>query len=178
VYHSHKSKNYEIEIIMKANSHFKFSFCTVFITFMCFTASAQNADDFVGNWLTPAKDGIVRLERCSIGKGLPITALCGTVVWDAGVDDPKRTIPLDCNRKVAEYAKFESGVWTRGWVFDTRINKVYNSKLRIKDGNLHARAFLANEMYGETEVWTRVTTVPSGCGGKTFEHTPIKGYGN
>jgi uncharacterized protein (DUF2147 family) len=163
---------------MLSHSCVKFCFGVILMASISFSAKAQNADDFVGNWLTPSKDGIVRLERCAIGRGLPTTALCGIVVWDAGVDDPKRTLPLDCNRKVAEYAKFESGVWTRGWVFDTRINKVYNSKLRIKDGNLHARAFLANEMYGETEVWTRVTTVPSGCGGKTFEHTPIKGYGN
>lgn len=147
------------------------------MAFLCFPVIAQTADDFLGNWLTPAKDGIVRLERCAIGKGLPQTALCATVVWDVNLNDAKRTILLDCNRKVAEYAKFESGVWTKGWVFDTRINKVYNSKLRMKEGNLHARAFLANEMYGETEVWTRVATVPAGCDGKSFENATIKGYG-
>ncbi len=149
-----------------------------YIIFMAgFTAAAvqaQNAEDFVGNWITAAGDGIVRLEMCSMGRGLPATALCGTVVWDIQLDNPKRTVPLDCNRKVVEYSKFENNAWIKGWVFDIRTNKTYNSKLRLKEGKLHARAFLANEMFGETEIWTRVSTVPPGCEGKKFEGTLIK----
>jgi uncharacterized protein (DUF2147 family) len=142
--------------------------------FACTIAQAQNAEDFIGNWITPGGDGIVRLEMCSMGRGLPATALCGTVVWDIQLDNPKRTIPLDCNRKVVEYSKFENNAWTKGWAFDTRTNKTYNSKLRLKDGKLHSRAFLANEMFGETEIWTRVSIVPPGCEGKKFESTLLK----
>lgn len=139
------------------------------------SASAQSADDYVGKWMTAAGDGVVSLERCSLGRGLPATGLCGTVVWDRNVGDPKRKEALDCNRKVVEYAKFDGSSWTKGWAFDARTNKTYYALLRLKDGKLQSRTYVANEMYGETEVWTRLTEVPPGCEGKTPEARVLKG---
>ncbi|WP_296442794.1 DUF2147 domain-containing protein [Rhodoferax sp. UBA5149] len=132
-------------------------------------ARAQTADDYVGHWLTAAGDGVVSLERCALGKNSSSMGLCGVVVWDRNVEKPQRTEPLDCNRKVVEFAQFDGTSWTKGWAYDSRTNKTYRSKIRLKDGKLHARYYLGHEMFGESEVWARVSQVPSGCAGKSPE---------
>ncbi|WP_296442799.1 DUF2147 domain-containing protein [Rhodoferax sp. UBA5149] len=139
------------------------------------SACAQSADDYVGKWMTAAGDGVVSLERCPLGRGMPASGLCGTVVWDRNVGDPKRTEALDCNRKVVAYARFDGSSWTRGWAFDSRTNRTYYNRLRLKDGKLQSRSYAANEMYGETEIWTRVSEVPPGCEGKTPGVRMLKG---
>ncbi len=130
-------------------------------------AQAQSADDYVGSWLTAAGDGVVSLERCTIAKDHSSQGLCGIVVWDRNVGNPQRTEPLDCNRKVFEFAQFDGSAWSKGWAFDSRTNRTYHSKIRLKDGKLHARYYLGHEMFGESEVWTRVAQVPSGCASKS-----------
>ncbi|MDR7151836.1 uncharacterized protein (DUF2147 family) [Hydrogenophaga palleronii] len=127
-------------------------------------AQAQDkADDFTGYWMTAQRDGVVQLARCPLYKNAPPTGLCGVIVWDAEVDNPTRSASLDCNRKVFEAAKFDAGVWKDGWAFDTRKRKFYSTKLRLKGGNLHVRAYVGSEINGETEVFSRVAEVPTGC---------------
>ena len=142
------------------------------------SAQAQDSGDgFVGHWMTAQGEGIVRLERCPLYKNAPPTALCGVIVWDAEVDNPQRSTSLDCNRKVFEASKFEGGVWTNGWAFDTRKRKFYSAKLRMKGGNLHVRAYVGSEINGETEVFTRVADVPPGCEDRKPESTSVTGVG-
>jgi uncharacterized protein (DUF2147 family) len=137
----------------------------------------DGGDDFVGYWKTAQGEGIVQLQRCPLYKNAPPTALCGVVVWDAEVSNPKRSTSLDCNRQVFEASKFEGGVWKDGWAFDTRKRKFYSARLRMKGGNLHVRAYVGSEINGETEIFTRVAEVPSGCEQRTPEPTSIKGVG-
>ena len=139
--------------------------------------SADTGEEFVGYWQTAQGDGVVQLKRCSIYKDAPPTALCGVIVWDAESANPRRTAPLDCNRKVFEATKFDAGVWKDGWAFDTRKNKFYSVKLRLKDGRFHARAYVGSEITGETEIFTRVAQVPLGCDGRQPESTSVKGVG-
>lgn len=139
--------------------------------------AADESDAFVGFWKTLQGDGIVQLQRCSLFKNAPPTALCGTIVWDAAVDDPRRTTPLDCNRKVFEAQRFENGAWRGGWAFDTRKKRFYSATLRLKDGQLNARAYVGSELTGETEVFVRVAEVPRGCEGRAPESTSVKGAG-
>jgi len=139
-------------------------------------AQAQvNGDEFSGYWKTAEGDGIVQLQKCSMYKFAPPTALCGVIVWDVEVNNPKRTLPLDCNRKIFEATRFENGVWQNGWAFDTRQKKFYNTKLRMKDGQLRVRVFVGTEVNGETMVFTRVNEVPPGCEGKQPDASSVKG---
>lgn len=140
-----------------------------------FALAGVGSDEFLGYWKTPEGDGIVQLKRCALYRDAQPTALCGVVVWDSDAANPNRTIPLACNRKVFEAAKFDDGVWKDGWAFDTRRKKFFSVKLRLKDDNLHVRAFVGSEMNGDTEIFTRVTTVPAGCEGRMPEPTKVKG---
>lgn len=141
-------------------------------------AQAQDrADDFVGYWMTAQRDGVVQLARCPLYKDAPPTGLCGVIVWDAEVENPNRSQALDCNRKVFEATKFDSGVWKDGWAFDTRTRKFHSARLRLKDGNLHVRAYVGSEINGATEVFTRVDAVPRGCEQRAPDPTSVKGIG-
>lgn len=137
----------------------------------------DKADDFVGHWMTLQRDGIVQLTRCPLYKNAPPTALCGVIVWDAEVDNPKRSNALDCNRKVFEATRFDNGVWKDGWAFDTRTRKFHSARLRMKDGNLHVRAYVGSEINGATEVFTRVADIPPGCEDRRPESTSVTGVG-
>jgi uncharacterized protein (DUF2147 family) len=139
--------------------------------------AAEDGEPFIDYWKTLQGDGIVQLQRCALFKNAPSTALCGTIVWDAEVDNPRRATPLDCNRKVFEANRLENGVWKGGWAFDTRKKRFYSATLRVKEGQLHVRAFVGSEVNGETEIFQRVTEVPKGCEGRSPESTSVKGVG-
>lgn len=140
-------------------------------------ACAQSADDFTGLWSTAKKDAVVRMDRCKAhAQSLSATALCGTIVWDIELNNPNRTIPLDCNRKIVQLTRFNDGVWERGWAFDSRDEKSYEVKLRISEDRqkLIARLYVGNEMQGKNETFYRIAKVPPGCEGKRPERIVIK----
>ncbi len=139
--------------------------------------AAGGGDDFVGLWRTPEGDGIVQLQKCPLFRDAPPTALCGTIVWDREVNNAQRSTPLDCNRRIFEANKFDGVSWNQGWAFDTRKRKFYHSKLRLKDGRLHARIFVGSEVNGETVIFNRVDSVPAGCEGRQPDSTAVKGWG-
>jgi uncharacterized protein (DUF2147 family) len=135
----------------------------------------DSRDDFLGYWKTAEGDGVIQLERCAMYRNAALSALCGTLVWDVDVDNPRRTTPVACNRKIFEAARFEAGVWKNGWAFDVRRKKFFSAKLRLKDGQMHVRVYVGSEMNGETMVLTRVGEVPPGCEGKKPEATTVSG---
>lgn len=140
------------------------------------SAQAQDkADDFTGYWMTAQRDGVVQLTRCPLYKDAPPTGLCGVIVWDPEVDNPKRSQALDCNRKVFEATRFDAGVWKDGWAFDTRTRKFHSARLRLKGGQLHMRAYVGSEINGVTEVFTRVDAPPRGCEQRSPDPTSVKG---
>lgn len=148
------------------------------ISFTMDGALAQvKPDDFVGNWMTSQRDGIVQLSRCALYKDAPPTALCGVVIWDINASHPSQNTPLDCNRKVFEAIKFDNGAWKGGWAFDTRSRKFHSATLRLKDDNLHVRTYVGNEVNGVTEVFTRVDEAPNDCGQRAPETISVKGVG-
>jgi len=156
----------------------------IVLTFAYFNAhaaerpSSNGSDDFVGFWATPKHDGVVKLEKCALFRDAPATALCGTIVWDDQLSNPNRTTPSDCNRKIFEADKYESGVWDRAWAFDTTRKKFFNAKLRVKDDKLVVRVFVGSEVNGETMIFTRVAAPPAGCEGRSPESTSVTGIGN
>lgn len=137
-----------------------------FASVLTCSAHAQSTDSFLGTWASADGEGIVRFERCGILKDGAKTNLCGIVVWDRMAGVPGNLRPLDCNRLVAQFRRFEQDHWTEGVVFDPRTKKTYRATARLKNSELHLRAFIGSELFGETEVLTRVSQVPSTCEGK------------
>lgn len=123
-------------------------------------AVATGRDDALGYWLTQEQDGAVEFAKCP---GNPAW-LCGFIVWDK---DATRNDPGGCGKQIAQLMRFERDTWTDGWAIDPRTDKRYHASLKLDSRHhqpvLLLRAFVGVELFGETEVLTRVPTVPAGC---------------
>jgi uncharacterized protein (DUF2147 family) len=63
--------------------------------------------------------------------------------------------------QIAQLERFDKEAWRDGWLYDPRDKKKYKGVLRVKEGELHMRAFVGTEVLGQTEQMTRVETLPS-----------------
>lgn len=117
------------------------------------TAHALSPDDAKGLWMSAEKDGVVEFKPCA---NKP-TALCGHIVWDKDAGTPGDT----CGMQIAQLERFDEEAWRDGWLYDPRDKKKYKGVLRVKEGELHMRAFVGTEVLGQTEQMTRVETLPS-----------------
>lgn len=121
-------------------------------------ASAASPADAQGLWMSAQKDAVLEFKPCDD----QATALCGRIVWDKDAGTPA----AQCGVVVARLDRFDRDAWRDGWVFDPRDRKKYRGALRVKEGDLHIRAYIGNEMLGQTEQLSRVTALPASpsCG--------------
>lgn len=116
-------------------------------------ARAAMPDDAKGRWLTAEKDGVIEFKPCDDRPA----ALCGRIVWDKDAGGPKDS----CGLLIAQFQRFDADAWRDGWVFDPRDNKKYKGVLRVKEGDIHLRAYVGSEVLGQTEQMTRVEQLPA-----------------
>jgi uncharacterized protein (DUF2147 family) len=117
------------------------------------SVAAQSPDDAQGLWLTADKDAVLEFKPCTERA----SALCGRVVWDKDAGTPKDT----CGVQIAQLERYADDAWRDGWVFDPRDGKKYKGALRVKQGDLHIRAYIGTEILGQTEQLQRVTQLPA-----------------
>lgn len=116
------------------------------------TAAAAGPNDAKGLWQTADKAGVVEFQPCDKKP----SALCGRVVWDKDAGGSSDT----CDVAIAELQRYEGDAWREGWVFDPRDSKKYKGVLRVKNGEIHLRAFVGAEVLGQTEKFTRIAALP------------------
>lgn len=123
-----------------------------------FPACATGPVDAEGLWLSAQKDAVLEFKPCADKP----TALCGRIVWDKDAGTPADS----CGTLVAQLERYDKEAWRDGWVYDPRDHKKYRGVIRVKGGELHIRAFIGNEMLGQTEQLTRALAVPAApaCG--------------
>ncbi len=117
-----------------------------------------NQDAATGLWLSADKAAVIEFKTCADLKG----ALCGTIVWDKDAGTPDDA----CGVTIAKLKTWEDDAWRNGWVHDPRTKKNYKGIVRTRNDTLLVRAFIGTELLGETEVMTRVQTIPPGCKSK------------
>ncbi len=114
-----------------------------------------NDDDVPGLWLSADKAAVIEFKPCADAR----EALCGAIVWDKDAGTA-----LDaCGVMIAKLKTRRDDAWRDGWVHDPRTKKNYKGVVRTKNGALLVRAFIGTELLGETEVMTRVASIPAGC---------------
>ncbi|ATQ73987.1 hypothetical protein CR152_05225 [Massilia violaceinigra] len=119
-------------------------------------APAWAAPDTVpGLWLSADKAAVIAFKACPE----PKDALCGIIVWDkdAGTADDA------CGVMIAKLHSWQDDAWRNGWVHDPRTRKNYKGVVRTKNDTLLVRAYIGSELLGETEIMTRVASIPAGC---------------
>lgn len=116
-------------------------------------AHATTPDEAKGLWLSADGGAVIEFKPCADRP----TALCGRIVWDKDAGKPADT----CGIQIAQLDRFENDAWRDGWVYDPRDRKKYKGALRIKNGDLHIRAYIGTEILGQTEQMRRVTELPA-----------------
>lgn len=137
---------------MKPSRPLAIGLSSLLIGLLSSSAQAFSPDDAKGMWLTAEKDGVIEFMPCA---NKP-SALCGHVVWDKDAGSPNDT----CGLQIAQLERFEKDGWRDGWLYDPRDKKKYKGVVRVKEGELHMRAFVGAEILGQTEQMVRVSTLP------------------
>lgn len=115
-------------------------------------------DTVPGLWLSADKAAVIEFKSCLDAQD----ALCGIIVWDKDAGTPADA----CGVMIARLKTWQDDAWRNGWVHDPRTRKNYKGVVRTKNGTLLVRAYIGTELLGETEIMTRVASVPAGCKSK------------
>lgn len=119
---------------------------------LALSAYSATPEDAKGLWLTAEKDAVLEFKACPDKP----SSLCGHIVWEKDADKPDNT----CGLQISQMDRFANDAWRDGWLYDPRDKKKFKGVLRVKDGDLHVRAFVGAEVLGQTEQMTRTQTVP------------------
>lgn len=141
---------------MKVIAGLKMGLVTLLLTCGAMVAAhAQKADDVLGIYYTPKKDG--KIELFKVGN-----EYFGKFIWgEAGRKDTKNPAPALRTRALLGVVflsnfTYNDGEYKGGEIYDPETGKTYTSKMWLKDGNLKVRGFVGISLLGRTEVFTRV----------------------
>jgi uncharacterized protein (DUF2147 family) len=134
-------------------------------------ASAIQARDVTGVWITDDGEGAVEIAACGDKR-------CGRLVWvkdplddagrplrDANNPDPAaRQRPICGLEIIKDAAPQNDGSWDGGSVYDPEQGKVYNVMLKADNKDrLEVRGYLGIKSFGETMTWTRAPAELKRC---------------
>lgn len=120
------------------------------------TASANDALDVYGAWLTEKQNSVVVISKCD-------EAPCGEIVWidapDAQTltdtenpDEAQRARPL-IGLKMLYGFEAKKDQWKKGRIYDPETGKTYGSRLRrLEDGTLQVKGCIGPIC--QTQIWT------------------------
>lgn len=124
----------------------------------CQLPAHAGEDPVPGLWLSADKAAVIEFKACPDAA----QSMCGTIVWDKDAG----TVDDACGVVIAKLKTRQDDTWRDGWVHDPRTKKNYKGTVRTRGGTLLVRAYIGTELLGETEVLTRVSSIPAGCRAK------------
>jgi uncharacterized protein (DUF2147 family) len=148
----------------------KTKFFTLFALVLFFSTSclfAQDADKFLGYWLTQDGDSQVKIFKSKDGK------YYGDIKWLKTPNEPDGTAKLDKNNSDENLKKrpvlglqilksFEYDAkdkeWVDGTIYDPKNGKTYKCFIRFKEGDentLIVKGFIGISLLGREVVWQR-----------------------
>lgn len=126
-------------------------------------ASASNADDIVGIWLSASGEGKIQIYK----EG---DRYFGKLYWMKEPNGPKGNPKLDNNNPdpalrnkpllglvILKNFRYNDGEWSGGLIYDPKNGKEYKSYIKLKDPQtLSLRGYIGISLLGRTELWKRV----------------------
>lgn len=133
------------------------SFCIIFLLIAGICFAQQKADDILGKYMTPDKDGILQIIQ-EKGK------YYGKLIWISKAEqlDGKNPDESLRSRKVLGLTIlkdfiFDNEIWTKGTIYDPKSGKTYSCKItRDERGNLDVRGYIGISLIGRTEYFVRL----------------------
>ena len=135
-----------------------FKFLAVTILMFLFNTTlvhAQKADDLLGQYWTPKKDG--KLEMFKMGN-----QYFGKLIWGKrkrkDFNNPNEALKKRdlVGAVLLKNFSYEDGEYKHGEIYDPTSGKTYSSKMWLSNGDLKVRGFVGVSLLGRTEVFTRV----------------------
>lgn len=133
--------------------------------FFCFSSYAGDPDKLVGVWKPSDGRSMIKIEK--IGN-----KFYGRIVWliepndEEGnprvdvnnPDESLRSTPLKGYRILKDFTYNEKEeLWLDGTIYDPKNGSTYNCKIELKEDNvIEVRGFIGAEVFGRTDVWTRM----------------------
>lgn len=125
-------------------------------------ASASNADDIVGIWLSASGEGKIQIYK----EG---DRYFGKLYWMKEPNGPKGNPKLDNNNPdptlrnkpllglvILKNFRYDDGEWSGGLIYDPKNGKEYKSYIKLKDPQtLSLRGYIGISLLGRTELWKR-----------------------
>lgn len=126
-------------------------------------ASAGNADDIIGFWLSTNGQGKIQIYK----EG---DRYFGKLCWMKEPNDRRGNPKLDNNNPdpalknrpllgsvILKNFGYNDGEWSGGHIYDPKNGKEYKSYIRLKDAHtLSLRGYIGISLLGRTETWKRV----------------------
>jgi uncharacterized protein (DUF2147 family) len=140
----------------------------VLASMMLLATSAQSSgvmaqqSGVMGTWLTQSGVAQVKIAPCADPK---TGAICGTVVAPETVTDYRNPDPALRSRKMLGMPLiwgFKTGsdanTFEDGKIYNGENGKIYSANISLQpDGKLRLRGYVGSPMFGETQVWTRIS---------------------
>jgi uncharacterized protein (DUF2147 family) len=133
--------------------------------FFITTSVASDGDKLVGVWKPSDGRSMIKIEK--IG-----SKFYGRIVWliepkdengnpRVDVNNPDeslRSTPLKGYRILKDFTyDDEQSLWVDGTIYDPKNGSTYNCKIELKEENvIEVRGFIGAEVFGRTDVWTRM----------------------
>lgn len=140
----------------KATRYFTFFvFSMLLLFFYANNVQAQKADDIIGQYYTPKKDGKIQLFKVG-------NHYAGKLIWGKSNRKDYKNPNADLRSRDLVGMVFltnfvyDDGEYKDGKIYDPQSGKTYSSKMWLSNGNLKVRGFLGVSLLGRTEVFTRI----------------------
>lgn len=128
---------------------------------LTFISNISYASDIVeGLWLIENKRAVIEIEECDKG-------ICGNIYWlthdarkfdSSNPDESLRNQPLCGLRILWGFDKIREGKWANGRIYKADEGDIYRALVHsIDEDTLKVRGFVGVPMFGETQIWSRVT---------------------
>lgn len=134
---------------------FMLPFFLIFTVFL--NVEASPADDIIGTYWSPEKDG--KIEIYKVGE-----KYYGKIIWsqnprkdDKNPDASLRDRDLVGTTFLNDFVYDGDNTWTNGTIYDPKSGKTYDCKITLKEnGDLNVRGYVGISLLGRTETFTRI----------------------
>ncbi len=122
-------------------------------------SAEDNADDVLGLYWTPAKDGKVEFFKKD-NKYYGRLILAGKTANDKDEHNPDPKLTTRTLNGLVFLTDFEysekEGKWINGRVYAADNGKSYRAFIKMKNGNLLLRGYIGISLIGRTETFTKI----------------------
>lgn len=129
---------------------------TVLTALTCPALAGGEADQLVGNWVTPGNDRIRVFKQGDRFFAKPFPYPWQEPRLDVKNPDPALRSRILSEALILENFRYDAGKWVDGTAYDPNNGKTYRCEIRLQgEHELALRGYIGIPLFGRTEIWRR-----------------------